>query len=412
MKAELITIGDEILIGQIVDTNSTWISQKLIDLGIDIWQIRSISDKKEDIIDAIDSSKADLVIITGGLGPTNDDLTKHTLAEYFNSKLILNEEVLAHVEQLLVGRGVIVNDMNREQAMLPDNAEILTNISGTAAGMWFAKNNKHFISLPGVPFEMKGIMQNEVLPRLIDRFNTSAILYRTVMTQGLPESMLAMKIKNWEEQLPKEIKLAYLPRPGIVRLRLTAVGSSKTSLTNLLEDEIYKLNQIIPQHIFSFEDVPLEKVLADLLIEKKLTVSTAESCTGGQISSMLTSIPGSSEYYKGSIISYSNSVKNEFLDVSLEDLKENGAVSKTVVEQMSTVIRHKFNTDLSISVSGIAGPGGGTEAKPVGTVWISISSDNKTVSKKFLFGEHRGRNITRASLSALNMLRLFILNKI
>ncbi len=412
MKAELITIGDEILIGQIVDTNSTWISRKLIDLGIDIWQIRSISDKKEDIINAIRSTKADLVIITGGLGPTSDDLTKHTLAEYFNSKLVLNNEVLAHIEQLLVGRGVVVNDMNREQALLPDNAEFLENISGTAAGMWFEKDNKHFISLPGVPFEMKGIMRNEVIPRLIERFNTSAILYRTIMTQGLPESMLAMKIKSWEEQLPNEIKLAYLPRPGIVRLRLTAEGDDKRILVKIIEKEIKKLYQIIPQYIYAFEDIPLEKVVADLLIEQGLTVSTAESCTGGQISSMLTSISGSSAYYHGSIISYSNSIKNKYLEVPLEVLIEEGAVSKKVVEQMSKVIREKLTTNLSIAVSGIAGPDGGTKDKPVGTVWISVSSDNKTVSKKFLFGEDRGRNITRASLSALNMLRLFILNKI
>ncbi len=412
IKAELITIGDEILIGQIIDTNSTWIAQQLIELGIDIWQIRSISDKKEDIIDALDSSKADLIIITGGLGPTNDDLTKNTLAEYFNKALFFDENIYKHINKLLVGRGVIVNELNKEQALLPEDTLILENKSGTASGMWFTKGEKQYISLPGVPFEMKGIMNDEVLPRLKKEYKTASIIHKTIMTQGVPESMLAMKIKEWEDNLPQSIKLAYLPRPGIVRLRLSATGNDKNKVKNIIEEQIEKINQIIPDSIYGYDEIALEKVVGDMLKEQGATISTAESCTGGQISALVTSIPGSSAYYMGSIISYNNDAKHKLLNVPNSTIEINGAVSKDVVEYMSNSVREKFDTKYAISISGIAGPDGGTKEKPVGTTWISISSKDKTVSKQFLFGEHRGRNVTRASLSALNMLRLFMMNKI
>jgi len=412
MKAELISIGDEILIGQIIDTNSVWIAQRLIEVGIDILQMKAISDKKEDIINSLEQSKADLIIITGGLGPTNDDLTKKTLTEYFKTDLVFNPKVYEHVKTLLVGRGVIVNDLNKEQALLPKDATILENKSGTASGMWFEKDYQHIISLPGVPFEMKGIMEQEVLPRLSERFEMPSIFYKTVMTQGLPESMLAMKIKKWEDALPNLIRLAYLPRPGIVRLRLTAKGKDKEYLKTQIEEQIEKLGRLLPNQIFGYDDVKLESVVGEMLKKEKATVSTAESCTGGNISSLITSVSGSSLYYKGSIISYSNSVKAKQLGISESLLETKGAVSQEVVEEMAASVRKKIDTTYSIAVSGIAGPSGGSDEKPVGTTWIAVASKERVVSKSFLFGEHRGRNIERASLSALNMLRLFILNKI
>lgn len=411
MNAELITIGDEILIGQIIDTNSSWIAQRLIEIGIDIYQVRSISDNAEHIQHALDSSKADLIILTGGLGPTNDDLTKNTLVEYFETELVFHEAVFEHVNQLLVGRGVIVNELNKEQALLPKNALILENKTGTASGMWFEKAGRKIIALPGVPFEMKGIMELEVLPRL-KKLNNTAIVYKTVMTQGLPESMLAVRIEEWENALPEHIQLSYLPKPGIVRLRLTAKGSDEKFLSKSINEEIEKLSLFIPDHVFALEDIPLEKVLGTLLKAEKATVSTAESCTGGQISALITSIEGSSEYYVGSVISYNNDVKRDHLGVSEAVLETEGAVSKAVVEQMATAVRVKYNTNYSISVSGIAGPGGAREGKPVGYTWVAVASENKVVSRCFNFGEHRGRNVTRASLSALNMLRLLIMKKI
>jgi len=412
MNADLISIGDEILIGQVVDTNSVWIAKRLIEIGIDIRQMKSISDNPEQIVESIRQSTSDVIIITGGLGPTNDDLTKKTLTDYFNTELVFDAKVYEHVKTLLVGRGVIVNDLNKEQALLPKDAIILENKSGTASGMWFEKDNQHVISLPGVPFEMKGIITDEVIPRMLDILQLPSIVYKTVMTQGLPESMLAMKIKDWEDNLPNEIKLAYLPRPGIVRLRLTAKGSNKVVLNQLIEEQIEQLSQIIPNQIFGYDDVSIEKVVGDLLKERNLSVSTAESCTGGNISSLITSIAGSSAYYKGSVISYSNEIKESQLNVQATILEDKGAVSKEVVDQMAISVRKNFNTDYSISVSGIAGPDGGTEEKPVGTTWIAVANKEKVISKKFTFGEHRGRNITRASLSALNMLRLLLLNKL
>lgn len=411
MNAELITIGDEILIGQIIDTNSSWIAQRLIELGIDIHQVRSISDNAEHIKKALNSTEADLIILTGGLGPTNDDLTKNTLVEYFETELVFHEAVFKHVNQLLLERGVVVNGLNKEQALLPKDALILENKKGTASGMWFEKSERIVISLPGVPFEMKSIMELEVLPRL-KKLNDTAIVHKTIMTQGLPESMLAARIEDWENALPDPLNLSYLPRPGIVRLRLTAKGSDEGFLSKSIDEEIKKLITIIPDHVFAIQDIPLENVLGQLLREKKATVSTAESCTGGQISALITSIEGSSEYYVGSIISYSNEIKRDYLGVSESILEKEGAVSKAAVEKMAISVREKFKTNYSISVSGIAGPGGATEGKPVGYTWIAVASEDKVVSRCYNLGEHRGRNVSKASLSALNLLRLLIMNKI
>ena len=412
MKAAIVTIGDEILIGQIVDTNSAWMAENLSLLGLDIQEIRSIPDKREQIIKTLKefNDRVDFVIISGGLGPTSDDITKASLNEYFEGNMHIDKEVLSNIQYLFNKRGMIVSENNRLQALIPDNCIVLRNPSGTAPGMWFEKENTIFVSLPGVPFEMKDIFMLDLLPRLRKRLNGSIIFHRTVMTHGLPESYLAAKIKEWEEALPANIKLAYLPRPGMVRLRLTAVGKVKSELEELLKVEIDKLQKIIPQYIFSLKDEALEEVVGRLLKERGKTLSTAESCTGGMIASLVTSVPGSSDYFKGSIVAYDNEIKKAELGVQESVLLSEGAVSEKVVRQMAEGIRKKFNVDYGIGVSGIAGPSGGSSEKPVGTTWIAVSSAENTVSKMFLFGEHRGRNIDKASVTALNMLRVMILD--
>ena len=411
MKAVIVTIGDEILIGQIVDTNSAWLASQLNLSGVEIVEIRSISDNHKDIVSCLTDleSKVDLVVMTGGLGPTKDDITKKSLAQYFNSTMIENTEVLQHISTLFGKRGFKLTDINRQQALLPDNCIPLRNNSGTAAGMWFERSETVFVSMPGVPFEMKGIVQDELLPRLRKLINGNVIIHKTIMTQGIAESYLAAKIRHWEEELSPEIKLAYLPRPGIVRLRLTAIGKDLGRLNLILEKEVSKLLTIIPNEIFAFEDTSIEKVIGELLKEKGLSVSTAESCTGGRISAALTSVPGSSEYYLGSVIAYSNDVKINSLRVNPEDIEKYGAVSEQVVSQMAEGIRLNTNSDYGIATSGIAGPSGGTEEKPVGTTWIAVSSAENCLARQFNFGEHRGRTIDRATLTSLNMLRKKVL---
>ena len=410
MKAAIITIGDEILIGQVIDSNSAWIAQQLHQIGIAVSEIISISDTEEHIVQTLNRVKEDVVIITGGLGPTNDDLTKKTLTNYFNTRLVFHQEILNHVENLLVGRGIAVNDLNREQAMLPEAAEILPNRNGTASGMWFEKNKQIVISLPGVPFEMKMLIEKEVLSRLIQRFDIDSIVHKTIMTQGIPESLLAIKIKEWEDNLPKGMKLAYLPRPGVVRLRLSMSGKNKEEIEIQIEKQIEKVKNYIPNAIFGYDDVDLEQVVGDLLKEKNKTLVTAESCTGGNVAKMITSVVGSSQYFLGAIVSYSNQIKIQELSVPAQIIEKEGAVSEEVVRLMAKNIREKYQSDYAIAISGIAGPDGGTEEKPVGTTWIAVASAKKITSKKYLFGEHRGRNVTRASLSALNTLRLLLQN--
>ena len=411
MNAVIITIGDEILIGQIVDTNSAWIAEKLNLLGIKVDEIVSVSDSPEHIKDSLKRFEGDkeLIIITGGLGPTKDDLTKKTIADYFDSELQMNYEVLAHIENLFILRGMRVSEVNRMQAMLPVKSRILMNPSGTAAGMWFERGGSIFISLPGVPYELMDIYNQSLLPELQKIISGPVIVHRTLMTQGIPESKLSDKIKYWEEALPQNIKLAYLPRPGIVRLRLTVIGQSKNELKAILEEEINKLLRIIPEDVYSLEDVPLENVIGDILTERTFSLATAESCTGGYIAKLVTSVPGSSRYFKGGVVAYDNSVKIGILNVKKETIELYGAVSKRVVEEMAIGIRSKLGVDYSIATSGIAGPDGGTVEKPVGTIWIAVSSVEKTISQRFLFGEHRGRNIEKASFTALNMLRKMIL---
>ena len=411
MTAVIITIGDEILIGQIVDTNSAWIAENLNLVGIDVKEIRSISDKRGHILASLADfeGKADVIIITGGLGPTRDDITREALKEYFGGNLVENKEVLTHIENLFRIRGISISEVNRKQAVVPDTCQVLENAEGTAPGMWFEKGGSIFVSMPGVPFEMKSIVSRQLIPRLAKMMNGHIIVHRTVMTQGIPESHLADTVSEWELALPKNIKLAYLPHPGLVRLRLTAIGEDRQDLNKLLQVEIDKLQKIIPEDIFAVEDTNLQSVIGKLLRERQMNVSTAESCTGGTIASMITSVGGSSDYFKGSVVAYANEIKTSELGIETELLEKHGAVSQEVVELMAERVRQKFKTTHGIATSGIAGPSGGSDEKPVGTVWIAVSSTEKTVSRRFLFGEHRQRNIERSSLTALNMLRKMIL---
>lgn len=406
MKAEIITIGDEILIGQTIDTNSAWMANKLNLIGVDIIKITSISDKKDEIIKALDSSKnrADIVLITGGLGPTNDDITKQTLAEYFNTKLVLNKDVLKHIEHFMLKRKGDMNERNIKQAEVPENCSILKNNIGTAPGMLFDLDDVIVISMPGVPFEMKELMNNHVIPLLKSKQQDLHIIHKIILTQGLPESKLAEVLEEWESKLPSTLSLAYLPSPGIIKLRLTAKGKDK----NLLEDAIYNsvesLKKIIPELICGYDSEKLEELIGKELLKKGKTISTAESCTGGNIAHLITSISGSSEYFKGSIVAYSNEIKHDILGVNKNDIDSYGAVSKQVVEQMALGACKVLNSDYAISTSGIAGPTGGTKEKPVGTTWISVSNGKNVVSRLYVFGDQRERNIQRASLTALNML--------
>ena len=413
MEADIITIGDEILIGQIVDTNSAWMAQRLNDEGINIRQITSISDQQEHIIAALDESsqKASIILVTGGLGPTKDDRTKQTLCAYFGTQLIENESVLEHINQLLAPRGIVINSLNRDQALVPETATVLPNKMGTAPGLWFKRNNAIFIFMPGVPFEMKYLMEYEVLPRIKNLFNTSTILHRTILTQGIAESALAEKIAYWENSLPESIRLAYLPSPQNVRLRLSARGENKNYLLTLLEKKINELVEIIPDYIFGYEEDTMAGNVGKLLKERNQTLSVAESCTGGNIAHSITLNPGSSAYFKGGIIAYSNELKINLLGVDRNLISDKGAVSQEVVEAMAVAARYLMNTDYAIATSGIAGPDGGTSEKPVGTVWIAVAGPKSVVSKVSNFANHRERNIIRSSQTALNLLRLELLRK-
>ena len=412
MKAEIITIGDEILIGQIVDTNSAWIGEQFNLNGIEIYQITSVHDDHNHILEALQNAEkhADLVVITGGLGPTKDDITKQVLCEYFNTKLAFNQPTFDRIVKRFSKSGIDINKLNRDQALVPENCIVLTNRMGSAPGMWFEKNDTIFVSMPGVPFEMKYLVEFELLPKLRKTGKTKAIYHKTVLTQGIPESMLAERIASWEEALPKHIKLAYLPNPMAVRLRLSAMGTDENLLRQDVELEISKLLQIIPESVFGFNNETLSEVIGRVLQKHGKTMAVAESCTGGYISHLITSIAGSSAYYVGSVTSYSNEVKEKVLNVSRINLAEFGAVSKQVAVQMVEGVKKLLGADYAISTTGIAGPTGGTKEKPVGTVWIAVSGPTETLAKKFVFvSDERERNIYRSGQTALQMLRRLVL---
>jgi nicotinamide-nucleotide amidase len=409
MEAAILTIGDEILIGQIVDTNSAWLGNKLNEVGVRISKILSVGDNRKDIEQSVEMlmEKYRLVLVTGGLGPTNDDITKNVLCDYFNCKLVQSDEVLANINELLGKRGVPLNQNNLNQALVPDKAVVLNNRRGTAPAMLFEKNGSFLISMPGVPFEMKWITENYVLPFIKDKFDTNQIFHKTIVTSGLPESVLAEKIADWENSLPEYVKLAYLPSPGFIRLRLS-IYNYLPEYQTLIDELVAQLKLLIPKNVIGEEDKKPEVLLGDLLKIYGKTMCTAESCTGGTIASMITSVPGSSAYFWGSIVSYDNSVKMNLLGVSKFDLEKYGAVSQQVVEQMAKGAITILKTDYAVSVSGVAGPDGGTPEKPVGTVWIAVASPNSVVSKKFQFFNDRDINIKRAANSALAMLFDFV----
>lgn len=403
IKVEIITIGDEILIGQIVDTNSAWMAVELNNAGFEIAQITSVHDNEQHIIEALNNAlnRADVVLFTGGIGPTKDDITKQTLCKYFDTKLVFNEAVRTNIEQLLAHRQTALNELTYAQTMVPESCTVIMNTAGTAPITWFEKDSKIIVSMPGVPHEMKNAMEKEIIKRLQNQFRTPSIVHKTVIVKGYPESALAIKIADWENELPNDIHLAYLPTYSIIRLRLSASSYNTSALVVEMNKQLQKLKNILGDAIFLNEDIKLEEAIGSILTQNKQTLATAESCTGGLIAHKLTQIPGSSAYFKGSVIAYDNEVKINLLNVEKELIEKHGAVSQCVVEQMANNARTLLKTDFSIATSGIAGPGGGTVEKPVGTVWIAVSSAAQTTSKCYHFNNNRTQNIERATQAAL-----------
>ena len=413
MKASIITIGDELLIGQTVDTNSAWMGAELSKSGFDVFRITSVHDRREDILYSLKEAtgKSDVVLITGGLGPTSDDITKQTLCEFFDTHLIMDEDVLRMNENMMRLRNFPMNDKNRRQAEVPESSRVLKNDSGTAPGMWFEKDNTIFISMPGVPHEMKHLMEKKVLPELKRRFTSQIIIHRNVMTYGSFESKLSDILTDFESGLPSNIKLAYLPASGIIKLRLTGTGSDKESLSKIVNEQVDILYKTIPEYIYAEDEESLEQVIGKLLKSKQKTLSAAESCTGGEIAHLITSVAGSSAYYKGSVIAYADSVKTQLLGVKAATIENYGAVCEQTVKEMAEGARKLFGTDYSLATSGIAGPDGGSDEKPVGTLWIAVASDKELACEKRVFGNDRNINITRFSLASLNLLRKQIIKQ-
>ncbi|MTE27310.1 competence/damage-inducible protein A [Winogradskyella ouciana] len=415
MTAEIITIGDEILIGQIVDTNSAFLGKELNKVGISIYQITSVQDDKNHILKALKEAEdnADIIIVTGGLGPTKDDITKHTICEYFNDTLVENKDVLAHIEHLFSTYiSTPISDLNRRQAQVPSKAKVLMNQFGTAPGMWIEKNEKVFVSLPGVPYEMKGLITNEVIPALRKKFKFPYIKHRTLLTYGLGESAIANRIEAWEDALPDFIKLAYLPNLGRVRLRLSGITLDKAMLDAELEKQIALVLPQIEDIFVGFEeDISLEAIVGKQLTELGKTIAVAESCTGGQFAKAITANAGASKYFKGSIVSYATESKVNILDVPKKDIESYSVVSKEVAEAMADHVRKMFNSDYGISTTGNAGPSKGDSDAEVGTVWIAVANEDKVYSEVFNFGNHRDKVIMKATNKAFEMLQKEILKK-
>ncbi len=401
MNAIIITIGDEILMGQILDTNAQYMARRLTETGIEVVELLSIPDKREEIYETVDYAmqEADLILVTGGLGPTKDDVTKKVLAEYFGSRLVFHAQAMEWLEELLRNRNLPMNENNKSQAILPDNCRILRNFKGTASGMWFEKGWKSLISMPGVPFEMEHLMETYVIPDLKARYPHLQLAYRMLKVYDMPESQLAEHLESWENTLADGMKLAYLPSPGMVRLRITAKGEAVKRLDETCES----LKSVLGEMRFTEGEDSLEKQIGTVFRKKNVTLATAESCTGGEIAHMITSVPGSSAYFKGAVVSYANEVKIHVLGVSAEDIDREGAVSETVVLQMAEGVRKLLHTDYAVATSGVAGPDGGTPDKPVGTVWIGVATPEKTFARKFVFSFTRERNIAKAAAKALEM---------
>lgn len=403
MLAEIITIGDEILIGQIVDTNSAWMAQQLNAIGIRVKQISSVSDDRDHILKAVKeaSQRADVVLITGGLGPTKDDITKTTLAEYFGVGMKRDQETLDNVTRIFARHNQPLLEVNIRQADVPNNCNVLLNKNGTAPGMWFRENGKVYVSLPGVPFEMKYLMDDLVIPKLKAEFNLPKILHQTILTVGEGESFLAERIADIESQLPTEIKLAYLPNLGVVRLRLSAYGNDETQMQQELDIQTKKITDRLGSTVAATEDILLENAILLLMAKNRVTLSLAESCTGGYLAHLFTSVAGASSVFLGGAVSYSNELKEQMLGVSTDTLLQYGAVSEETVREMAEGALRNFSSDYAVAITGIAGPDGGTPEKPVGTVWIAVARKDKTLSKKYVFGNKRQQNIERTAITAM-----------
>ena len=415
MKAAIVTIGDEILIGQIVDTNSSYIAKALDKIGIATHEMLSISDDKQHILDTFNvlQNKVNVVIVTGGLGPTKDDITKKTFCDYFEDNLVENEAVLLHVKSIIEGfYKRPITQINREQALVPTKAKVLFNQAGTAPGMWMEKENTVFISLPGVPYEMKYLIDNEVIPNLVQKFERPYIVHQTIMTYGRGESRIAEQIEEWEDNLPDFIKLAYLPSPGKVRLRLTARGTNEELLKNEIKHQVEKLDLLIHDIIVGYnEDELIEVVLGRLLTEKKLTISTAESCTGGKIAATLSAVPGASNYFKGSVVSYATQAKIDVLEIDKNLIAKHGVVSAEIAKEMAKSVQKVMNSDYAIATTGNAGPTKGDEDAELGTVFIGIATSNEVFVEEFNFGQPREKVIDRGVSKALELIYKEILKK-
>ncbi|HRH57847.1 MAG TPA: competence/damage-inducible protein A [Chitinophagales bacterium] len=414
MKATILSIGDELLIGQTLNTNAHWMSQKMNEIGIDVIHHISLSDEKQDIINCLNNAllSSEVVLITGGLGPTSDDITKDVLCEYFGGKLVFNEAAYRNIERIFELRKRLINESTRRVACLPDVCKVIQNKNGTAAGMIFSKDGKTIVSMPGVPYEMKGMVTDDVIPYLKENYKLPFIFHCNILTAGVGETQLADRLIEFEKNKDARIKLAYLPNVGKVRLRLTIKGEDKDTLQKVLDNAKKEVVSSIEEYIYGFDEDTLEQNIGDLLTDRKVTLGTAESCTGGYLAHLITSVSGSSAYYKGSIISYANEVKQDLLGVSKDTLEQFGAVSEQTVSEMITGALSQLKVDIVIAISGVAGPSGGSEEKPVGTVFIGIGTNQKTIVKKLSFTNHRERNIQLSSVVALVMLRKFLLNQL
>jgi len=407
-----ISIGDELLIGQVVNTNAAWLGEHLSSAGFQLDSSLTVGDSEKAILDAFNACMdADLVLVTGGLGPTSDDITKPTVCKFFDTELEFCQVAYDQVVALFQRRGFQMSERNRNQAMLPKACEYIPNTYGTAPCMWLEKKGVAFVFMPGVPFEMKGIFTDELLPRIKARFQAVPYEKRVVMTTGIGESFLADKIKDWEEALPNFLSLAYLPQYGMVRLRLSGKHEDARLLHETLDQEVEKLTRLIPEYIFAMQDQPIERTVFDLLREKGLTFASAESCTGGNIAHVITLIPGSSEVFKGTAVTYATPMKTKVLGVPAETIEKHTVVSQQVVEGMAKGVRDLMEADFGVATTGVAGPGGGTEESPVGTVWIGVASKQGVVSKRFNFGKDRENVINRATIAAYEMLRQQILRE-
>ena len=411
VKAKIISIGDELLIGQVINTNAAWLGNILTTNGIEVISTLTIGDGEQDIVEALDAcSDVEIIVMTGGLGPTADDITKPTLCKYFDTELEFCQDAYDNVMSIFKLRGYQMTERNRGQAFIPKACKYIPNRYGTAPCMWFEKGKSVFISMPGVPFEMKNVFEQEILPMLLKHFKITPYINRVVMTTGVGESFLADKIKGWEDALPDYMSLAYLPQYGMVRLRLEGRHPDRELLRKTIDNEIDKLSKIIGEYIFGYDEKPIAEAVLDKLKAAGKTLSTAESCTGGTIAKMITAIPGSSEVFKGTVVSYATSVKEDVLGVNHDDVEKYTVVSQQVVEQMATGVRTLLKTDYAVATTGVAGPGGGTEENPVGTVWIAVAGPKGVVSKRCNFGKARENNIERAAITALEMIRQSVIS--